>query len=143
MSNLYERILEICKNRNMTMAQMIKKSGISRSIMTELKAGRTKTLSADTVYKISSVLNIPADILVDLGEPNPADIPPEPPISESQLLFALYGEVPEEIDKEDIEDIKKYADMVRLRKIAEKYYYIRWNRFRENDTVEYSQRFSS
>lgn len=120
MYNLYERILEICEARNMTKAQMIQRAGISRSIMTELKAGRTKTLSMDTIQKISSALNVPADVLVDLGEPDPRDIPPEPPISESQLLFALYGEVPEEIDKEDIEDIKKYADMVRLRKLAEK-----------------------
>lgn len=120
MSSLYERILEICEARNMTKAQMIQRAGISRSIMTELKAGRTKTLSMDTIQKISSALNVPADVLVDLGEPNPNDIPPEPPISESQLLFALYGEVPEEIDKDDIEDIKKYADMVRLRKLAGK-----------------------
>lgn len=120
MSNLYERILEICEARNMTKAQMIQRAGISRSIMTELKAGRTKTLSMDTIQKISSALNVPADVLVDLGEQDPRDIPPEPPISESQLLFALYGEVPEEIDKDDIEDIKKYADMVRLRKLAAK-----------------------
>ena len=120
MSNLYERIIEICEARNMTKAQMIQRAGISRSIMTELKAGRTKTLSMDTIQKISSALNVPADVLVDLGEPDPRDIPPEPPISESQLLFALYGEVPEEIDKDDIEDIKKYADMVRLRKLAAK-----------------------
>lgn len=120
MGNLYEIIVGLCNERGITQYRMCKDAGVARSTMTELKSGRTQSLSAETLQKIAGYFHVPVDFLLDLGEPNPADISPEHPVSESQLLFALYGEVPEEIDKEDIEEIKKYADMVRLRKIAEK-----------------------
>ena len=120
MDNTYELIHDLCKERCTSIPKMCKETGLSRSLFAELKSGRTKRLSTKTLETVAAFLNVPITFFLDLGEPSTADIPPEPPISESQLLFALYGEVPEEIDKEDIEDIKKYAGMVRLRKLAEK-----------------------
>lgn len=120
MSKTYDIIRDLCKEKGTSIPKMCSDLGISRSLFAELKSGRTKKLSASTLEAVAGFFSVPIDFLLDLGDPNPADIPPEAPISESQFLFALYGEVPEEIDEDDIADIKRYADMVRLRKLAEK-----------------------
>lgn len=120
MYNLYSTIEELCNSRGIKVSDLSKDIGLHRNVLPRLKSNPDKKLSLDTVQKIASYFNVPVDYLLDLGEINPKDIPPEPSITESQFLFALYGEVPEEIDADDIADIKKYAEMVRLRKLAEK-----------------------
>lgn len=120
MSTVYKNILDLCHEKGISPSKMSTEAGISRSIMTELKSGRTKQPSADTLKKISLYFNVPVEYLLDIGTPSESDAPPEPEISDSQLLFALYGEVPDEITDEDISDIKKYAAFVRQRKIKNK-----------------------
>ena len=120
MFNLYKTIEDLCNTRGITVQEMSRQIGIHRNVMPRLKADPTKTLSLKTIEKLSVFFNVPMDHFRDLGEIDPSDIPPEEPITDSQLLFALYGEVPEEIDDADIADIKRYANMVRLRKIQER-----------------------
>lgn len=120
MYNMYDAIYALCQEKGTSIPKLCKDLGMSRSTFAELKSGRTKKLSTSTLEKIANHFRVPIDFLVESGEPSPSDIPPEGPITDSQLLFALYGEVPEEIDDADIADIKRYADMVRLRKIQER-----------------------
>lgn len=120
MYNLYKIIKDLCDANGISVAKMSRDIEIHRNVMGNLKAGRTKTLSLETLEKLSSYFKVPVTYFLDLGDPDQNDIPPEPPISQSQLLFALYGEVPEEIEKEDLEEIRQYANMVLLRKQSEK-----------------------
>lgn len=120
MFNLYETILGLCESRGISVYKMSKESGVSRSVMTELKSGRTQSLSTESLQKIASYFNVPVDFLLDIGEPSQRDIPPEQPATDNQLLFALYGEVPEEISDAEIDEIKQYAEMVLLRKRNQK-----------------------
>ena len=120
MGKLYEKISDLCRERGVTTYRMSKEAGIARSIITELKSGRSQSLSAESLQKISLYFNVPIDYLLDPSEPDPSDIPPEPLISKEQLMFALWGEQKDELSDEDLEDVKKYADMVRLRKLEEK-----------------------
>lgn len=120
MFNLYETIKDLCDSRGITIKELSEEIGLHRNTLPRLKTNPNKKLAFETIQKLSAYFNVPTDYFADLGEPNPNDIPPEPSISESQFLFALYSEVPEEIDADDIADIKKYAEMVRLRKLAEK-----------------------
>lgn len=120
MNRLYEIISGLRKSHGITDAELARRVGIRQGLLSDLKKNEDQVLKFENLKKIADYFNVPLDYFSDLGEPNPNDIPPEPSISESQFLFALYGEVPEEIDAEDIKDIKKYAEMVRLRKIAGK-----------------------
>lgn len=120
MDKTYKIIEDLCRAKGISVNKLCVELRMRNSVLSDLKSGRTKKLSTATLQKIANYFSVPVDYLLDLGEPNKRDIPPEPSISESQFLFALYGEVPEEIDAEDIKDIKKYAEMVRLRKLAEK-----------------------
>lgn len=120
MSNLYSRIEELCESRHITIGRMCKDIGMHRSVMGNLSSGASKALSAKTLQLISTYFGVPIEYFLDPGEPNTSDIPPEPAITKSQFLFALYGDVPSEITDDDIEEIRKYASMVRLRKESEK-----------------------
>lgn len=120
MYNLYNTIEELCNSRGIKVSDLSKEIGLHRNVLPRLKSNPEKKLSLDTLQKIASYFNVPLDYLLDLGEINPKDIPPELPATESQLLFALYGEVPEEISDAEIDEIKQYAEMVLLRKRNQK-----------------------
>lgn len=117
MSTVYKNILDLCHEKGISPSKMSTEAGISRSIMTELKSGRTKQPSADTLKKISLYFNVPVEYLLDIGTPNESDAPPEPVITDDQLMFALWGDVKDEFTEEDLEDVKKYAAFVKQRKL--------------------------
>ncbi len=63
MGNLYENIRLICEQNGTTVTQMCKDLDITRSILSELKSGRTKTLSLDVAQKIASFFFVDVDFL--------------------------------------------------------------------------------
>lgn len=66
MANLYERLDALCKERGIKGARMCRDLGISKSLMTDLKSGRKKTVNADTAQKIASYFEVSVGYL--LGE---------------------------------------------------------------------------
>ncbi len=63
MSNLYERIEVICKENNTNITAMCREAGVSRASLSELKMGRNKTLSYETLSKIADWFNLSVDQL--------------------------------------------------------------------------------
>lgn len=115
MFNLYETILGLCESRGISVYRMSKESGVSRSVMTELKSGRTQSLSTESLQKIASYFNVPVDFFLADGEINPKDIPPEPEISDDQLMFALWKGNPN-MTKEDLERVRQFATFMEQEK---------------------------
>lgn len=66
MNNLFDRINELCKSAGITIGKMCSELGISRGNLSDLKAGRTKTLSAEKLQTISNHFSVSIDYL--LGE---------------------------------------------------------------------------
>lgn len=64
MNNLYSIIVSLCEEKQISIAKMAIESGISKNTLTELKKGRTKTLSAKTLDKISSYFDVSVDYLL-------------------------------------------------------------------------------
>ena len=64
MSDLYDRIESLCKKNGETITVMCRESGASRASLSDLKAGRKRSLSADTIKKISSHFRISTDYLL-------------------------------------------------------------------------------
>ena len=58
MANLYETIETLCAARGLRPGQMCSALGLSRGIMTDLKMGRKKSLSAETAQKIAGYLGV-------------------------------------------------------------------------------------
>ena len=65
MSELYNRIERMCKERGTNITALCRDAKVARASLSELKAGRTKTLTLETGAKLASVLGISVDELMD------------------------------------------------------------------------------
>ena len=70
MSTLYENICELCEQKGVKPGKMCNDLKISRSTVTDLKAGRKKTLNAETVQKIAEYLGVSADRVMRGSNPS-------------------------------------------------------------------------
>lgn len=68
MATMYEIIDSLCKERGTNVTAMCKELNIARSSLSELSRGRSKTLSADKIVKISKYFDVDPDFL--LGKTN-------------------------------------------------------------------------
>ena len=64
MCKMYEIIEGLCTEHGIKPGKMCAELGISRGIMSDLKAGRTKKLSAENIAKISNYFNVSSDYLL-------------------------------------------------------------------------------
>lgn len=68
MATMYEVIERLCVERNIKPGKLCSELGISRGILSDLKAGRTKKLSAQNLAKVSAFLGVSTDyILAESG----------------------------------------------------------------------------
>lgn len=82
MGNMYERILALCNEKGIKPGRICTDTGLSRGMMTDLKMGRTKELSAKNTRIIADYLGVTTDYL--LG----TEIEKKPtPVSESGPLY--------------------------------------------------------
>ena len=58
---LYENILSLCKERGITGGRMCTELGLSKSLMTDLKSGRKKSIHAETAKKIAEYFGVSVD----------------------------------------------------------------------------------
>lgn len=56
--NMYNKIHLLCSERGIKPAQLCKEAGIPKSTLSELKCGRTKTLSTNTLNKIAQYFGV-------------------------------------------------------------------------------------
>nr|DAG23194.1 MAG TPA: helix-turn-helix domain protein [Caudoviricetes sp.] len=64
MSDLYSNIHALCENEGIKDGTLCGNIGIRRSFLSELKAGRTKSLSAEVLSKIAAYFNVSVDYLL-------------------------------------------------------------------------------
>ena len=109
MSNLYNRIENLCKENNESITTMCKESGASRASLSDLKVGRKQSLSAETLSKIAAHFGVSVDYL--LGKENKkAPTTSGEHIDMSDIDIAFYGNYKELSD----DDQKTIRDMVRV-----------------------------
>lgn len=101
MDNLYDNIQSLCTNAGIRPGRLCDELGLSRGLMTDLKMGRKKTVSAQTAQKIASYFGVSVAAL--LGSAAANDVL-------DQVDVAFYGEF-KELDDAQKETIR---DMVRL-----------------------------
>lgn len=101
MENLYARIEELCNRRGIRPGRLCNDLGLSRALVTDLKMGRKKSVSAETAQKIAAYFGITVGQL--LGQEDGSDVL-------EQVDIAFYGEFKEltEAEKDTV------RDMVRL-----------------------------
>ncbi len=110
MAGMYEIIESLCRAHHTNVTAMCRDLDIGRSTLTELKQGRTQTLSATTTSKIAGYFHVSVAYL--LGESSDKQ---SHTASDDEIKFALFGES-ENITDEMFEEVKAYAQFVKERK---------------------------
>ena len=105
MCNLYERIQEACVTKGISVSAMCVQLGMSKSVLSDLKAGRKKTLSADTLGRIADFLQVSVDSLLGKQESDILDA----------VDIAFYGEF-KELNDQQKEVVRDMVRLMRARK---------------------------
>lgn len=64
MSELYTRIEKLCEENNTNVTELCRELKMPRSPLSELKAGRSRTLSTDKLILIAKYFNVSLDWLI-------------------------------------------------------------------------------
>ena len=115
MWTLYESILSLCKERGIKGGKMCVDLGLSKSLMTDLKSGRKKSITAETAQKIADYFSVSVDRVLNGPETKKAPTDGERIVSDDDIMFALWGDS-DDVDEADLDDVKRYAAFVRERK---------------------------
>ena len=105
MENLYERICSLCQAKGIRPGRLCTELNLSRSLMTDLKMGRKKSVNAETAQKIAGYLGVSVAYLLG-QEATAGDVPN----LLEQVDVAFYGDF-KELNEEEKETVR---DMVRL-----------------------------
>ena len=100
MGNLSETIQTLCTRANIRPGKLCDDLGLSRALVTDLKMGRKKSLSAQTAQKIAAYFGVSVAYLLGQGEQDVLD----------EADIAFYGDFKELTDEQK----EAVRDMVRL-----------------------------
>ena len=92
MNEMYSLIENLCKTRKINITQMCKQLGIPRSVFSELKAGRTKTLSGKYIAPIAEYFNVSTDYLLT-GEQEEKPTTKSGGLGMNDFEYALRNEI--------------------------------------------------
>ena len=108
MSELYDTIQALCQARGISGYHMCKELGIQPSVLTDLKMGRQKSLSAKNADKIASYFAVSVGYLLGT-QPDPSDAaaPGVRRLSDDEIKFALFGDA--EIDDALMQSVREFA----------------------------------
>lgn len=95
MCTLYDRIISLCIDKNVSASRMCLDLGLSKSTMSEMKAGRTKGISTNTAQKIAAYFGVTVGYL--LGEEEKEKSPSTDGLSEGRKALIEFAKtVPED-----------------------------------------------
>lgn len=104
LSNLYEAIEALCRERDITVTEMCRRLDVPRSTLSELKSGRSKSLGAKHLTKIAELFEVSVDYLLGAEKEN---APAKMAGADNELL-------------EMLEDIRRRPDLKVLFSLSKK-----------------------
>lgn len=115
MCTLYERIMLLCKEKGVSGSRMCIDLGLSKSTLSDMKSGRKSGLSTGNAQKIAAYLGVSVGYLLGEETEKAPTANGERSISDAELKFALWGDC-EDVNDDDLADVRRYAAFVRERK---------------------------
>ena len=109
--NCVERVRAICSDRKIPISRLERDLGFSNGYIAQLRKG---VFPADRLAMIAEYFGVTTDFLLTGNEKAPTP-EGERKISDDDIMFALWGNS-DDVDKDDLEDVKRYAYFVRERK---------------------------
>ena len=108
MESLYEHIQQLCLQKNIRPGKLCADLGLSRSLMTDLKMGRKKSIRTETAQKVAAYLGVSLEQLMD---------PQADPVRLDDVDVAFYGEY-KELSDDDKETVRDMVRLMRQRRAA-------------------------
>lgn len=102
---LYQRIETLCAARDISITEMCRACGVSRSSLTDLKNGRKKSLSTETLSRIAAWFGVSVDSLL-------GSTAAQGEIGMDDFTYALYHET-RELTPENKEKLLEMARFFR------------------------------
>lgn len=113
----YDRFVTLCEEKGVKPQRACVEMGSSRSLAAKWKATQTEKPSADALEKMSVYFGKSIEEILGIEKaPTPED---ERSVSDDDIKFALFGG-DGEITDAMYEEVKRFAQMVKLREEAEK-----------------------
>ena len=107
MGTIYENILNLCEEKGIKAGKMCGDLQLSRSLMTDLKAGRKKGVTDKTAVKIAEYFGVSVDRVFGVEkEKDPAG---EGEVTDDAIKFALAGDAGKILTDDDMEKIRAFA----------------------------------
>lgn len=109
MDDLYTRLKDLCDKKGVSLAKMCAEAGIPKSTPTELKMGRTKTLSTSAMIKVANYFNVSVEYIA--GKAEQTEKAPAA-VSDEDIKVALFGGDTEVTD-EMWHEVMNYAEFLK------------------------------
>lgn len=110
MSDLYKTIHSLCEREGIKDGTLCANIGIRRSFLSELKSGRTKKLSAETLSKIATYFGVTVDYLLSEQKEKPGIQTDDELSLDIQYILSKLEMMDEEKRKDRLSMIKKLVE---------------------------------
>lgn len=110
----FDIFYDLCQKRGVSCKKAAEDMGLSNSITTKWKKTGA-TPSGDTLHKIAIYFGVSTDYLLGKENKKAPTADGERSVSDAELKFALWGDC-EDVDDDDLADVRRYAAFVRERK---------------------------
>ena len=118
MDNMFTRIESLCTQKNIRPGRLCDELGLSRSLMTDLKMGRKKSVNAQTAQKIAAYFGVSVGRLL-----NDEDNGTLPEYAGGDILdqvdVAFYGDF-KELNEEEKNAVRDMVRLMRERRAAQR-----------------------
>lgn len=109
----YDKYVALCAQKGITPSAAAKAIGINKAAVSNWKY-RKNGPSDVTMQKIADYFGVPVSELTEETKKAPTQ-EGERKVSDDDIMFALWGDS-DDVDKDDLDDVKRYAAFVRERK---------------------------
>ncbi len=107
MNDIYQNIEALCKEKGIRPSTLATAAGVSRSILSDLKSGRSRSLSAGNLSRIAAYFGVSVERLLGVEEQKPDIL--------DQVDVAFYGDY-KTLSEEDKEMLRQMAKRLMDRK---------------------------
>lgn len=111
-----DKIKALRKSMGLTQTELGEKVGVKKNAVSKWECGRVEDIPTSTIKALSALFNVPPSYLIDdEGSEKAPTETGERSVSDAELKFALWGNS-EDMDDDDLADVRRYAAFVRERK---------------------------
>lgn len=124
MGTIYENIIKLCNERGIKGGKMCSDIGISKGLLTDLKSGRKKGMSAATADKIASYFGVSVGYILGTEKEKAPVNTTDESLSDDDLMAAFFRGGDPDLTQEEMEamwqDAKNFRDFIIQKKKMER-----------------------